>query len=294
MNNVDRDWFDDASRRLAECLGRWRLSPDGPLQLSHACSLVQRVHCADGSPALLKVRTSWAAVVLRKDAAVLRAYGGNGVVRFLTEDYERGALLQERLDHTRPLSTVDDQWAAFDVLAELFARTSSARPPEGVRRLSEVVAEMMEYVPRMPDPDHRALFDACAGAVHDLRDEPGDQLLHQYLDQSHVLAPLPGFDREPWLVIAPAPLVGDPGYALLPALVDRWDEVVASGDVAGVVRRRFDLMVERLGLDRRRTAGWALGRVLDNCLHDLEQEFFPWPETVTVGQILAEIYKRSA
>jgi streptomycin 6-kinase len=65
-------------------------------------------------------------------------------------------------------------------------------------------------------------------------------------------------EREPWLAIDPKPLAGDPGFELLPALVNRFE--------AGDVRWRFDLMTEVLGLDRERARAWTLGRVLQNAL----------------------------
>jgi streptomycin 6-kinase len=37
-----------------------------------------------------------------------------------------------------------------------------------------------------------------------------------------------------------------------------------------VVRRRFDLLTEVLGLDRVRATGWTLGRLLQNALWDVE------------------------
>lgn len=87
-----------------------------------------------------------------------------------------------------------------------------------------------------------------------------------YLHYDNVLAA----EREPWLAIDPKPLAGDPGFDPLPALDDRWDEVVASGDATRAVLRRFDLLTEALGLDRKRATGWTLGRVLQNALWDVE------------------------
>jgi streptomycin 6-kinase len=78
-------------------------------------------------------------------------------------------------------------------------------------------------------------------------------------------------EREPWLAIDPEPLAGDPGFDLWPALDSRWaDVVVASGEPRRVVRRRFDLLTEVLGLDRFRATGWTLGRLLQNALWDVE------------------------
>jgi streptomycin 6-kinase len=66
------------------------------------------------------------------------------------------------------------------------------------------------------------------------------------------------------------PLAGDPGFELLPALDNRWEEVVATGNMTRAVLRRFDLLTEVLGLDRQRATGWTLGRVLQNALWDIE------------------------
>lgn len=37
-----------------------------------------------------------------------------------------------------------------------------------------------------------------------------------------------------------------------------------------MVRRRFGLLTEALGLDRLRAAGWTLARLLQNTLRDIE------------------------
>lgn len=66
------------------------------------------------------------------------------------------------------------------------------------------------------------------------------------------------------MVIDPKPLAGDPGFELLPALVNRFE--------ADQVPARFDLMTEVLGLDRGRARAWTLGRVLQNGLWELEGE----------------------
>ena len=59
--------------------------------------------------------------------------------------------------------------------------------------------------------------------------------------------------------------------------VPRWEDLVATGDVARAVRHRFDLMTEVLGLDRRRAVGWTLARVLQNLLWALHSPgASPW------------------
>nr|ALK02283.1 antibiotic resistance kinase [Streptomyces sp. FXJ7.388] len=257
---------------LAESyLGRWRLRRDGPVAHGVA-ALVVPVVGADGTPAVLKLQPVTGETAGEPDA--LRAWDGDGAVRLLRSDPETGTMLLERLDPARSLAGIRDDTAALCLLTELLARLTAHPAPPGMRRLGDAVAGMLRRLPAvlpvLADPAERRLLDACGGAVRELAGEPGDRLLHWDLHYENVLAPLPGSGRGPWLAIDPKPLAGDPGFDLLPALRNRWDDVTATGDVPRAVRRRFDLMTDVLGLDRARARGWTLGRVLQTCLWETE------------------------
>ena len=262
-----RAWIAALPDLAAGFLDRWTLRLDGPGRHGMA-SLVLPVTRADGTPAALKLQT-----VTDEHATEpvgLRVWDGDGAVRLLDHDPDTGTMLLERLDATRPLSSVPDDDTAVGVLAELLVRLVTWPAPEGLRHLADIAAAMLDQVPAavpvLGDPADRRLVRTCASAVAELVGEPGDRLLHWDLHYDNVLAG----EREPWLAIDPKPLAGDPGFDLLPALDNRWDEVVASGDVTRTVLRRFDLLTEALALDRRRATGWTLGRVLQNALWDVE------------------------
>ncbi|MEU9837955.1 aminoglycoside phosphotransferase family protein [Actinomadura sp. NPDC048032] len=248
-------------------LERWALRLDGPGRHG-VVSLVLPVTRADGTPAALKLQP-----VTDEHATEpvgLRVWDGDGAVRLLDHDADTGTMLLERLDAARPLSSVADDDTAVGVLAELLVRLVAVPAPEGLRRLADIAAAMLDEVPgavpALRDPADRRLVRTCASAVAELVGEPGDRLLHWDLHYDNVLAA----EREPWLAIDPKPLAGDPGFDLLPALDNRWEEVVASGAITRTVLRRFDLLTEALGLDRKRATGWTLGRVLQNALWDVE------------------------
>ncbi|WP_063628785.1 aminoglycoside phosphotransferase family protein [Amycolatopsis taiwanensis] len=262
-----RAWIAALPKLAADFLDRWALRLDGPGRHGMA-SLVLPVTRADGEPAALKLQP-----VSEEHATEpigLRVWDGEAAVRLLDHDPDTGTMLLERLDATRPLSSVADETTAVRILAGLLVRLVSVPAPEGLRRLADIAAAMLDEVPRavpgLVDPADRKLVRTCASAVAELVGEPGDRLLHWDLHYDNILTG----QREPWLAIDPKPLAGDPGFDLLPALDNRWEEAVASGDVAGVVLRRFDLLTEALGLDRQRATGWTLGRVLQNALWDIE------------------------
>jgi streptomycin 6-kinase len=263
-----RAWSAGLPALAERYLGEWELRLDGEPRHG-VVSLVLPVVRADGTPAALKLQP-----VTDENATEgpgLRAWAGDASVLLLDEDPGTGALLLERLDAGRPLSALPDDMKALEILTGLLGRLVAVpAPPEMPRRLGDIAQGMLDDVPKalaaLSDERERHWLRVCAGAVGELVSEPGDRLLHWDLHYDNVLAG----EREPWLSIDPKPLAGDPGFDLMPALDNRWDDVVATGDVRRAVLRRFDLMVDLLGLDRQRAAGWTLGRALQNSLWSIE------------------------
>ncbi|MFG2523782.1 aminoglycoside phosphotransferase family protein [Streptomyces sp. NPDC048527] len=244
---------------VEEFVERWDLRVDGPVMHGMA-ALVLPVVRGDGTPAAVKFQ------VLDEETegepVALRVWDGDGAVRLLDHDDATGTMLLERLDSGRMLDSVEDSRKAVLVIAELLARLTSGPAPEGMRRLSDIAADMLAQVPSalaaVPGQADRALLADCAAAVREVAGEAGDRLLHWDLHFENVLAAA----REPWLAIDPKPLAGDPGFDLKPAIDNRFD--------ADEVVWRFDAMSGVLGLDRERARAWTLGRVLQDSLWEIE------------------------
>ncbi|MET9931619.1 MULTISPECIES: aminoglycoside phosphotransferase family protein [unclassified Streptomyces] len=266
-------------RTAEEFLGRWGLRVTGPSMYGVASLVLPVERRADGAPAALKMQ------LLDEESegepTGLRAWDGAGSVRLLDHDPATGTMLLERLDEARPLSSLADAREAVRIAAGLLARLTAVPAPPGLRTLGGIAAGMLAEVPGAAarlGPEDAAVLRDCAAAVREVAGEPGDRLLHWDLHFGNVLAA----GREPWLAIDPKPLAGDPGFDLLPALVDRFDPDPDE------VLWRFDVLAEVVG-DRRRAVAWTLGRVLQNGLWDVEDgEPSLDAEQVAVARILRE------
>ncbi|MDF3142666.1 MULTISPECIES: aminoglycoside phosphotransferase family protein [unclassified Streptomyces] len=240
-------------------LDRWELTVDGR-PMHGVSALVLPVLRRDGTPAVLKLQ------LLDEESegepVALRLWDGDGAVRLLDHDEPTGTMLLERLDSSRMLAHHPEAHESVLVIARLLAHLTSSPAPAGLRRLGDIAQAMLEQTPwaleHIPDPGARRIVADCAAAVREVVDEPGDRLLHWDLHDENVLA----CERAPWLAIDPKPLAGDPGFELWPALDNRFD--------ADDVRWRFDAMTDVLGLDRARARAWTYGRLLQNCLWDIE------------------------
>lgn len=273
-----RPWLNAAPGVVEELLGRWELRLDGS-PTNGAVSLVVPVIREGGVRAVLKLQPR-IEERFRGEPIALRAWNGNGAVRLLEHDPETGSMLLERLDATSSLATIPDDMEAFQLLSELLARLTAIPAPPGLPLLSDIGAGLLERAQsalRQSLPEsQRSLLVQCAAALREVLPEPGDRLLHEDLGHGNVLASGPDDPREPWLAIDPNPIAGDPCFDLLPPLHHRWDDAVATGDVRRAVQRRFDLMTEVVGLDRKRATAWTVARVLESMLWDIEHDATAW------------------
>ncbi|MGW8955484.1 aminoglycoside phosphotransferase family protein [Streptomyces sp. NPDC055709] len=264
--------------RAAEFMARWGLRVTGPSMSGVASLVLPVVRVGDGTRAALKLQLLDEET--EGEPLALRVWDGAGAVRLLDQDAGTGTMLLERLDEGRHLSALTDGREAVRILGELLARlTAVPAPPVGLRRLGDIAARMSARVPgavaALEDEEERRLLRDCAAAVREVAGEPGDRLLHWDLHYDNVLAA----EREPWLAIDPKPLAGDPGFELFPALWNRFD--------ADDTLWRFDLLTERLGLDRARARAWTVGRVLQNGLWRVSEGAVRLPEEqVAIARML--------
>ncbi|MET9715861.1 aminoglycoside phosphotransferase family protein [Streptomyces rochei] len=270
-----RAFIDALPELAAGFLDRWGLRVDGSAMHGWA-ALVLPVVAGDGTPAVLKLQILDAET--EGEPVALRLWDGDGAVRLLDHDPATGTMLLERLDPTRTLAHVADSREAALVVARLLAHLTATPAPPGLRHLGDIARGMLERTPRalerVPDPADRRLIADCAAAVREVVDEPGDRLLHWDLHYENVL----GSERAAWLAIDPKPLAGDPAFDLMPALDNRYEP--------GETRWRFDAMTDVLGLDRERARAWTLGRVLQNCLWNVEDGDPLEREQLEIGRLL--------
>jgi streptomycin 6-kinase len=254
------------SRELSALLEEWELARDGEPR-SGRCATVIPVRTTSGRPAALKVSTPHREA--EHEHLALQHWHGNGAVRLLRADPRRFALLLERL-HLEDLS---DTWdvAACEVVAGFYERLHVPAPPRLVT-LSSCVRRWTGELAALPRdaPIPRRLVEQAISLGRDLAADEGTdgRLIHTDLHYENVLAA----DREPWLVIDPKPLSGDPHYEVAPLLWNRWEELVAPGGpgVRRGVRARFHAAIDAAGLDEDRARDWVVFRMVVNAVGDLD------------------------
>ena len=257
-------WLDTLPRVFAEVLADWELSRDGDDLWHGFCSLVAPVVTAESIPAVLKISFDGDDESVH-EALALQHWQGDGVVRLLRADPHRRALLLERL-HRRDLTDVWDL-EACEVVAGLYPRIHRPALPQ-LATVTSYVEKWLDALAGQPRdiPIPHRMVEQALSLGRDLVADPASvgQIIHGDLHYENVLAA----DREPWLVIDPKPMSGDPHYEPAPMLWNRFDEL--ADDVRGGLRRRFHTLVDHAGLDEDRARDWVVVRMVLNANWSVE------------------------
>jgi len=259
-------WLDRLPGLVREVTEDWELVCDGSEVWHGFASVVLPVRTTAGRAAALKVCFDGDEESVH-EALTLRRWAGSGAVLLLRADPARRALLLERL-HRGDLSRLPDI-EACEVVGSLYARLHVPALPQ-LRTVTSYVDRWLDALASagadIPLP--RRLVQQTISLGRDLVADPASvgALVHGDLHYENVLAA----DREPWLVIDPKPMSGDAHYEPAPMLWNRWDEVVAGGDVRAATRRRFHALVDAAGLDEERARDWVLVRSLLNAHWTIE------------------------
>jgi len=265
-------WVDGLEATARLLIDTWRLRPDGEPTYGH-CSLVLPVRTAEAAAAVLKI--GFPDDESEHEHIALRRWGGDGAVRLLSAEPHHRGLLLERLA-SLDLGTVSESEACL-VVADLYRRIHVPVLPQ-LRPLSSYVRRWTAELAGLPRnaPIPRRLVEQAIALGTDLIADSAvaDRVIHTDLHYGNVLAGnvlaanSHAAERQPWLVIDPKPVNGDPHYEIAPMLWNRWEEI--AGDVRDGVRRRLWMLVDAAGFDEDRSRAWVIVRMVHNAMWALQ------------------------
>jgi streptomycin 6-kinase len=217
---------------------------------------------AAGEDAVLKI--NFPEPESEHEANALALWEGRGAVRLLAYDPERRALLIERCVPGTTLWGLGDEREANRIAAGLLLRIW--RPPPAAhpyRLLADEAVRWADELPRLWEqlgrPFDRALVDEAVDSARELSATQAQLVVvHQDYHGGNVLRAA----REPWLVIDPKPLVGEPAFDAASLLRDRRDELTRDPAPERRIRARLDQLTAELGLDGERLRGWGIVHAL--------------------------------
>jgi streptomycin 6-kinase len=260
--DAGRTWLAALPAWIDELGKRWLLTEIGPAFEGGCVAFVAPAVRADGSHVVLKV--SFLDEETEHEGDALALWNGTGAVRLLDTDPERGALLLERLEPGTSLAAHSDRDTAVGIACSL-ARRLWVPAPAG-HRFPSVAGLARRWADTLsakyhdggcPIADHllRRAVELCQ---HLASDTETCTMANRDLHLGNILAAR----REPWLVIDPKPLVGDPAFDAGHLIRSLLPKRIAKRDM-----RRLILSVARgFGVSPERISKWVFVRSIEDAL----------------------------
>ena len=288
-----RSWLARLPDILDEYTRRWEITLEPPFPLSY--NYVAPATRADGTRAVFKCGVERGPVGC--EIAALQHWDGDGAVRVLEADMPAGVFLLERLSPGREIIAIDDA-DATRIAARLMRRLWRPAPAEhsfpaltdwgdAFRLLRERHGGGTADLPaKAVDRGEALYFDLVASQAERI-------VLHGDLHHWNILSA----EREPWLIIDPHGVLGEPAFevgAWLRNPVGEPEEpyeerfLLNQPDPRSVLDRRLHIFAEELAIDRQRLRDWGIAfATLSACWSDESSHRAGWEQALAVAELLA-------
>ena len=258
-----RRWVEDLPMRIDDAQRRWDITIEAPFLPGGVTSFVAPARDAQGNDLVYKITVPHEEAV--GEEAALMAYAGDGAVQLLASQPRTFESLLERAVPGTDLWSVQDDRERVEATCGLMARLWRPVPESSIGRLAPVAGRWADVTERrLITLELPWISGPIERGIDLLRTLPHDQtadavLLHGDLHPGNILAA----EREPWLVIDPKPLVGDPAFEPVQILTQRAGRIAEPPEL-DVVASRLSLIAGLVELDPERGSQFVGDAVLDD------------------------------
>lgn len=259
--DVGRAWLAAVPCLIEELREQWSIAELGPAFEGGCVAYVAPAVLEHGARAVLKLCILDDETECEADALAL--WDGNGAVRLLESDRSRGAMLLERLEPGTSLAEYPDRARAIRIACSQLRRLRMPAPASHpfplVTNFARHCADTfpVKYLESggtlFPEPTLGRAVELC----HQFKNDAGPCVIaNRDFHLGNVLAS----QREPWLVIDPKPLAGEPAFDAAHLIRSLLGQSIATSELERLVSTVADLVE----LPARRIAGWILLRSMED------------------------------
>jgi streptomycin 6-kinase len=265
FGDAGRDWLPRLPEILRELAERWELELGEPFaDLSyHYVVRAQRA----GEALVLKVGVP--NPEMPHEVHALEVFSGGDTVRLHASDVELGAQLLEQVSPGGDLWQLDED-EAVRVAGAIMRRLPRPAPDDGHRfpTLEDWAGAFDRYDARFPDggPLPAPRVERARALFRELPKAGGPaMLLHGDLHHANVLRA----ERQPWLVIDPKGVVGDPAFEAACFLRNAFER---SADPRATLEGGAAVLSEALEVERDHILRWTLAHALLSAAWSVEDD----------------------
>lgn len=252
-------WIEALPRTVENVCRHWRLVIKGPVMNGYT-GLAIPVRL-DEEDCFLKVY--WRDADTDTAPLALKIWNGQGAVKVLKHEPEVGVVLLEKLDPHSSLENVEIGMAVG--IAGQLLRRLAIPAPKDMRTVTDMAARMEQSIPQRWEqfgrPFPRELLEEVCDSTKQLGPRSNKLMTDYDLHYTDILSG----QREPWLMIDPKAIAGDPEFSLAQLLWSRLEDIESNKGI----EYHFRALVEAAELNCELARSWTIIRCADYWLWGL-------------------------
>ncbi len=261
-------WLDSIPDLIQEYQKKWSITVSEPFTLSY--NYVAPAKRADGAQAVLKIGFPSDNEFLSEIEA-LREFNGQGIIKLLEFDREKGIILLERVLPGRPLSTLENDEEATRIAAGVAKKLWK---PASKSNLLTPLERWYKGFER-----YRARFTTHSAPLPEDIVSRGERLFSQMLETTQEPMLIHGdfhhlnilsSERDGWLAIDPKGVIGDPAYDTAVFLYNPIPMLFKKEPILNIVKKRIDIFSRELGIEKKRIISWGIAQSVLSAIWSVE------------------------
>lgn len=284
--DAGKKWLDLIPDIINEYEEKWSFHALPPYSLSY--NYVAPVIVQDGSEAVLKIGFP-GDKEFRQGALALKVFNGEGTVKLLNEDLEKGVILLEKLEPGENLlSLSSDQEAtriATGVMKKLWRKPSDDFRFPYVSDWGKGFMRHREKFNGTSGPLPQKLFDHAEKTFVELEKSMAEKvLLHGDLHQANILSS----HRAGWLAIDPKGVIGERAYEV-GSLLRNPKQLATNPNLPKILGSRIAILSEELRISKERIIGWGMSQAVLSAVWSVEDHRAGFEDAITFAKHLQEM-----
>lgn len=210
----------------------------------------------------------------KTEVEALKIFSGQGIVKLLDLDLEKGLMLLERCRPGISLSSLEDDDQATEAIAQTMKKIWKRIPshhsfPTVTRWFERGFKWFYKNYPNGSEILPRKMVEEAEEIFKDLTDNPQQQfLLHGDLHHDNILSA----QREPWLAIDPKGVIGEREYEIAAMLRNPYEKLLKVNNLKEVLTKRINILSKLLEFDEKRMIKWGFAQTVLSIIWNLENK----------------------
>jgi streptomycin 6-kinase len=248
---------------------RWSLTNHRPLSgLSY--NYLEYARTTEGEEVVLKI--GFPNPELETEIQALRQYNGNGAIKIINADPQKGALLLERVHPGTNLLSVSDNEKAIRIACQVMTNLWLPAPEGNQFPSMDTWCRGFDryqktYGKSGPVPNE-IIQDAQTMSKELLDTQSEHLLLHGDLHHMNILRSKEGM----WLAIDPKGVLGEKAFEVAPLLYNPVSDLQHKNGVDQIVDLRLEVLIQHTDLDHYRILLWSYVRTALSLIWEIEEE----------------------